>query len=216
MILGEDRVMLLLFPLLHVNESVARARHQHCGCTLVEGVVRDLEVTDATLNISLASDACLSDKLLTVPIPEEDLPVRLAGQRHDHLLVFGAEGARDELLRVIRVNVLNLLWKRLSLLLAGHIVDGELALVGCSAPFANCNILLALGKCNVSDCLSVVRTCNRLKFVSGSSYNLPGMKYCSFSSSLYITMLWPATYKSVLSSVTKYRQSFTLVFTPKK
>ena len=143
-ILSENRVMLLFLALLHVHKSVARPGHQHCGCALIEGVVGDLEVANGALDVALAPDASLRNQLLTVPIPEENLPIRLARQRHYHLLVLGAESARDELLRVIRVDVLNLFRQSLSLLLAVHVVNRELSLVTGSASLTYGNVLLAL------------------------------------------------------------------------
>ena len=156
MILSEDRVVLLFLALFHVDEGVAGPGHQHCRCTLIERIVRDLEVANAALNVTLASNARLSNQLLTVPIPEEHLPVRLTSQRYDHFLVLGAEGARDELLRVVSVDVLDLLWQRLSLLLAVHVEDRELALVTGCAPLTDGDVLLSLGEGHVSDRLSVV------------------------------------------------------------
>ena len=155
-ILRENRVMLLLFALLHVHEGVSRPSHQHCGSALIERIIGDLEIADGALDVTLAPDASLRNQLLTVPIPEEHLPIRLACQRHDHFLVLGAEGARNELLRVIRVDVLDLLGQRLSLLLAVHVVDRKFALVTGSASLADGDVLLALGEGHVGDSLSIV------------------------------------------------------------
>ena len=157
-ILRENRVMLLFFALLHVHKGVAGPGHQHCRCALIERIIGDLEVADRALDVALAPDASLGNQLLTVPIPEEHLPIRLACQRYDHLLVFGAEGARDELLRVVRVDVLDLLGQRLSLLLAVHVVDRKFALVTGSASLADGDVLLALGESHVGDSLSIVGT----------------------------------------------------------
>ena len=98
MILCENCVMLLFLALFHVNKCVARPGHQHCRCTLIEWIVGDLEVADGTLDIALAPNTRLRYQLLTIPIPQENLPIGLASQRHDHFLVLGAESACDELL----------------------------------------------------------------------------------------------------------------------
>ena len=85
------------------------------------------------------------------------MPVGLSRERYDHALFSRAEGARDKLLRVVCVAVLNLLWQSLLLAATGDIKDGKLALVAGSAPFAHRQVLLAFRQSDVSDCFRVVR-----------------------------------------------------------
>ena len=97
MVLRENCVIFLL-TLLHVNESVAGACHQNGRRALIKWIVRNLEVAKLTLNDALAANADLSNELLTLPVPEEDLIVGFACERYNHALLTRAEGASDELL----------------------------------------------------------------------------------------------------------------------
>lgn len=145
MVMGEEDVILLL-PLFHVHICVVGARHQDGRSTLIEWVVRELEAANVTFNLTLDPDARLGNELFALPVPEEDLPVGAACERHNHALFLRAEGARHELLRIKRIHVLNLLGKGLNLvLIAGfqHIVDGELAFVTSGAALTNRQVLLA-------------------------------------------------------------------------
>ena len=137
MVLRENGVVLLLFPLLHVDEGVAGTSHQHCRCTLIERVVRDLEVADASLNVALTPNACLGNQLLTVPVPQEDLPVGLSGEGYNHLLILGTECTGNELLRVVRIDVLDLLRESLLQFLTLDVIDAEVALVSSRGALAN-------------------------------------------------------------------------------
>ena len=128
----EDLVTVVLLPLLHVDERVARTGDKYRHASLIEGVVRDLEVAERAINRPLIADASLGDELLPLPVPQKDLPVGLTRQRHNHSLLLVAEGAGDELLRVVGVAVLDLLGQRLLLLvvaLVSHVENRKLALV---------------------------------------------------------------------------------------
>ena len=159
-ILRENSVMLLLLLCFHVDKGVTGTRHQNLRSTLVEWVVRDLEVTNSALNASLAPDTCLSDKLLTIPIPKEHLIIRLSCECHNHFLILMTESTCDELLRFVGIDVLDLLGERLLFLLASDVEDRELAFVTRSASLTDGDVLLALGKGHMSNSLRVIRTCN--------------------------------------------------------
>ena len=96
-VLRENELILLL-ALLHVNKSVAGASHENGRCTLVEGVVRNLEVAQLAIKVALEANACLGHELFALPVPQEHLPVRVACQRHDVAFLLRAEGGGDELL----------------------------------------------------------------------------------------------------------------------
>ena len=115
MILGEDSVILFLAS-LHVNKGVLRTSYKNCRASSIRGVVRDLEVAEGAIDASLAANACLGNELLTLPVPKEDLPIRLSSKRYNHALFTWAEGTGDELLRIVGIAVLNLLWKSFLLL----------------------------------------------------------------------------------------------------
>ena len=123
---------------------------------MIERVIRQLEVAERAIDVTLDANSGLRDKLFAVPVPEKDLPVRATCERHDHALFLRAECARHEFLRLKRIHVLNLLGQRLSFLKGGDIVDAELALVACGAALADSDVLLALGEGDVGDCLSVI------------------------------------------------------------
>ena len=86
------------------------------------------------------------------------MPVRLTSQRDDHFLVLGAESTCNEFLRVVSIDVLDLLWQRLSLLLAVNVVDGEFSLVPRRAPLTDRYVLFAFRESHMRDGLSVIGT----------------------------------------------------------
>ena len=155
----ENGVVLLL-ALLHVDEGVARAGDEHGRRTVVIRVVRDLEGADVALDVALPANACLGYELLTLPIPQKDLPVGLTRQSDDEAVFLGVEGARDKFLRVIRVDVLDLLGQSLLPLLARDIVDGEFAFLSSGNTLTHRYVLLALRDSHVGDGLGILRTYN--------------------------------------------------------
>lgn len=122
MVLCENSVV-FLFTLLQVDISVLGTSYQDGRGGLVKWIVRDLKVAECAIDLALAADIGLGNELLTLPIPEEDLPVRLTRQGDNHAAFFMAESTGDELLRVIRVTVLNLLGQRLLFLLSCQVED---------------------------------------------------------------------------------------------
>ena len=119
-----------------------------------------MEVADVALDVTLSANAGLSDELLTLPVPQEDLPVGLTRKSDDEAVLLGVEGARNKFLRVIRVDVLNLLGQGLLPLLARDIVDGEFALLSCGNTLAHRYVLLALRDSHMGDGLGILRTYN--------------------------------------------------------
>ena len=154
MVVLENGVVLLL-ALLHVDEGVARAGDEHGRRTVVIRVVRDLEVADVALDVALPANACLGYELLTLPIPQEDLPVGLTGQRDYEAVLLRVEGAGDKFLGVVGVDILYLLRQRLLLLLARDVEDREFALVSSGHPLTHRYVLLALRDGHVGDRLGV-------------------------------------------------------------
>ena len=71
-------VTVLLLLALQIDVSVLGARYQDGLGLLIKRVVRDLEVAECAVDLALTPDTGLCDELLTLPIPEEDLPVRLS------------------------------------------------------------------------------------------------------------------------------------------
>ena len=102
-------VSLVFLPLLNVDEGVAWTSDQDGIASLVKWIEGDLEVAESAVDRALIANACLGNKLLALPIPEKDLPIRLSCQCDNHTLFFVTERARDELLRVVCVAVLDLL-----------------------------------------------------------------------------------------------------------
>ena len=88
------------------------------------------------------------------------MPIGLTSQSDDEAVFLGVEGARDKFLRVIRVDVLNLLGQSLFLLLTGDIEDGEFALLSSGHPFTHRYVLLALRDSHVCDGLGILGTYN--------------------------------------------------------
>ena len=162
-ILGEEDVVLFL-ALLHVDVSIVGAGDQDGRRAMVTGVVADLELAKIIVDLALDADGGLGDELLAVPVPEEDLPVWLAGQRDNEAIVFVIEGARHELSRLVRVQVLNVLRHRLLFPSIGQVIDAELAFVADSAALAHGKPMLLFVDRDVSDCLSVGRSCKFRKF----------------------------------------------------
>ena len=161
-LLGEENLVTVVFlSLLHIDERVAWTGDEYRHASLIEGVVGDLEVAERAINRPLIANAGLRDEFLTLPVPQEHLPIGLTRQRHNHSLLLVAEGAGNELLRVVGIAVLDLLWQSLLFLviaLVGHVEDRKLALVASCRTFADRNVLLTLGNGDMSDSLSVART----------------------------------------------------------
>ena len=144
MVLSKNVVIILFLPLLHVNESVARTSHKHSWGTLIKRVVWNLKVANVSLNISLAADAGLRNQLLTLPIPEKDLPIRLTSEGHNHALFSRTESTRHKFLWIVSICVLNLLRKRFLPSVVRHIPDAKFAFLSCDTPLTDRHILLAL------------------------------------------------------------------------
>ena len=149
-IVFENRVIFFL-TLLHVDESISGTGDEHGRCTMVIWVVRDLEVADVALDVALPANACLGYELLTLPIPQEDLPVGLTGQRDYEAVLLRVEGAGDKFLGIVGVDILYLLRQRLLLLLARDVEDREFALVSSGHPLTHRYVLLALRDGHVGD-----------------------------------------------------------------
>ena len=64
---------------------------------MITRVITDLELANLIDDLALAADLSLGNELLAVPVPEEDLPVGLTGERNDKAVVFVIECASDEL-----------------------------------------------------------------------------------------------------------------------
>ena len=88
------------------------------------------------------------------------MPVGLTRQGDDEAVFLGVESARNKFLRVIRVDILNLLGQSLLPLLARDIVDGELALLPGGNTLTHRYVLLALRDSHVGDGLGILRTYN--------------------------------------------------------
>ena len=64
---------------------------------MITGVITDLELAKIILDLTLAANTSFSDKLLTIPIPEENLPIRLTSKGNDEAVIFVIESASDKL-----------------------------------------------------------------------------------------------------------------------
>ena len=155
-----ENCVVFLLALLHIHEGVARTSDKHGRSTVVIWVVWNLEVADIALDVTLSANAGLRYELLTLPIPQKDLPVGLTRQSDDEAVFLGVEGARDKFLRVIRVDVLDLLGQSLLPLLARDIVDGEFAFLSSGNTLTHRYVLLALRDSHVGDGLGILRTYN--------------------------------------------------------
>ena len=91
-------ISLVFLPLFNVDECIAWTSDQDGIASLVKWIERDLEVAESAIDRALIADTCLGNKLLALPIPEKDLPIRLTCQCDNHTLFFVTERARDELL----------------------------------------------------------------------------------------------------------------------
>ena len=144
MVMSEKSVCLFSAQ-LHIHVSVVRSSHQNSVGLHIERIVRQLEVTVLAVDLTLTANVSFRDQLLPVPVPQENLPIRTASESHDVLFLFVAEGARHKLLRIERVDILNLLRHLLQFFQCVQIKNTEFTLVSGSTTLANRDKLFAFG-----------------------------------------------------------------------
>ena len=125
---------------------------------MIARVITDLELANFIHDLALAADLSLSNQLLAIPVPQEDLPVRLTGKCNDKAVIFVIEGAGDELTRVVSIHVLDVLGHRFLFLCVGKVIDSELAFVSYSTALAHSKPFLFFVDRDVGDCLRVRRS----------------------------------------------------------
>lgn len=102
-----------------------------------------------------------ADEFVHLPVPEDDSPVGLPRQRNYliSVLVVGAEGRGDKLLRRVDGQVVQILGQRLLILAIGDFEDRKFALFALWSPLTHAQVLAILGQRNVRNGFHTFLSC---------------------------------------------------------
>ena len=128
----------------------------------------------------------MSDDLAVLPVPEDEVQIRLPSQRDDHSFVPWVEGACQDFLRLEELGILENFWECFLKPLQLHFVDLEDASLAFDRSVANADVLAALAHGDLSNLFRFVGSyLTRFDYLAANSNtvtDLPGKKNCSLSS----------------------------------
>lgn len=154
--LGVRRGQVVVTVLLYVLERVAGTRQQNRLTWQVVRVERHLETAFRHRLGNGQAECDLRHQTTLIPVPEHNLPVGCATQRHNEFLFTWREGSTEELLGLETVSLIGRVRQGLTPLWADDLVNGDETFFALSVALTNRNILAIVICVDVGDGFSAL------------------------------------------------------------